>query len=280
MEAISILASDHYPIAAHIFESDCDKGRALLINSATGVRQQLYFGLASWLAGLGYVVVTYDYRGIGLSKPAEMRHFDGSMRSWGTRDFTAVTGYIKERYPNHEKYCLGHSVGALIMGMNPDSTMFRKLIFIATQDAYIGYLNWPIKLMALFGFGVAQPVSTSLLGHFPANRFGLGESLPAGAASDWRILILNPHSTGALLNKVDSCAERLQQPTLVINADDDRWVTKSGMRSLLQRHYKNLKPTFKTVRRQDSPRGHVGHINFFRKYNQPLWTIIPEWMEA
>jgi predicted alpha/beta hydrolase len=41
-------------------------------------------------------VITYDYRGIGLSKPDNMKGFHGSMRIWGSKDYKAVTDYIKK----------------------------------------------------------------------------------------------------------------------------------------------------------------------------------------
>ena len=43
----------------------------MLIVPAMGVDQRYYAAFASWLADQGYFVVTFDYRGMGRSRPPE-----------------------------------------------------------------------------------------------------------------------------------------------------------------------------------------------------------------
>ncbi|MBN9337301.1 MAG: alpha/beta hydrolase [Chryseobacterium sp.] len=274
MQSINILTEDNYSLSAHLFESKNSNRKLLLINSATGVKQQIYFSFAQFFSEQGFTVITYDYRGIGLSKPDEMKGFEASMRIWGTKDYKAVTNYIKTNFPDDQKFCLGHSVGALILGMNKDSEMFDEFIFVGTQNAFVGNLKLRTKIEAYLGFGIAQPLSTRLLGYFPANWFGLGESLPSGSAFDWRTLILNKNSTNKLLEKVDDFSRNLTQKVFVIRAEDDVWLTEKGVKSLLENTYPKLKPTYRLVKTSESDKGEIGHINFFRSYNKKLWNII------
>lgn len=274
MQSINILTEDNYSLSAHLFESKNSNRKLLLINSATGVKQQIYFSFAQFFSEQGFTVITYDYRGIGLSKPDEMKGFEASMRIWGTKDYKAVTNYIKTNFPDDQKFCLGHSVGALILGMNKDSEMFDELIFVGTQNAFVGNLKLRTKIEAYLGFGIAQPLSTRLLGYFPANWFGLGESLPSGSAFDWRTLILNKNSTNKLLEKVDDFSRNLTQKVFVFRAEDDVWLTEKGVKSLLENTYPKLKPTYRLVKTSESEKGEIGHINFFRSYNKKLWDII------
>ncbi len=275
MKELVLQTSDHFPISVRIFEPEIPNSKLLVINSATGVKQQVYFSFAKYFAEKGFTVITYDYRGIGESKPHKMKGFEASMRIWGTRDFKAVTGFIKENYPDFAKYCLGHSVGALILGMNEDSAIFEEFIFVATQDAYIGHLSWKLAITAALGFGLALPVAVILKGYFPAHRFGLGESLPKGSAYDWRTLILNRKSTGRLFEKIGKdYSKELNQETFIIHAEDDSWVTMKGMESLMNNSYPNLKKTYREIKVAESPKKEVGHINFFRSYNRILWKII------
>ena len=274
MKSINIVAEDNYTLSAHLFEPKNSNGKLLLINSATGVKQQIYFSFAQFFSEQGFTVITYDYRGIGLSKPAKMKGFEASMRTWGTKDYKAVTSYIKTNFPDYQKCCLGHSVGALILGMNPDSEMFDEFIFVGTQNAFVGNLKFKTRIEAYLGFGIVQPLSTKILGYFPANWFGLGESLPSGSAFDWRILILNKKSTNKLLEKVEDFSRNLTQKVFVIRAEDDVWLTEIGVKSLLQNTYPNLKPTYRIIKTSESEKGEIGHINFFRSYNKKLWSII------
>lgn len=274
MEKLTLTTEDNVSIIAHVFLPEKTNCKILLINSATGVKQQVYFSFAQFFSEKGFTVLTYDYRGIGLSKPKNMRGFNASMRIWGSEDYKILTDYIKNNFNDYQKYCLGHSVGALILGMNKDSEMFEEFFFVGTQNAFVGNLKFRTKIEAYLGFGIAQPLTTALLGYFPGNWFGLGESLPKNCAYDWRTLILNKKSTNGLLKKIDNYSKKLTQNVFVIWAEDDVWLTEKGVRSLLNDTYPNLRPTYRLIRTSESEKGEIGHVNFFRSYNKNLWNII------
>ena len=275
MQQLFLKTSDHNLISVTVFEPQNPNGKLLLINSATGVKQQVYFSFAKYFAENGFTAITYDYRGIGDSKPKKMNGFHATMRIWGTDDFKTVTDFIKKNYQNHQKFCLGHSVGALIIGMNENAHIFDKFIFVATQDAYIGNLKANIAASAVLGFGIAVPLTTRFFGYFPAHRFGLGESLPKGVAYDWRTLILSKKSTSRLYEKIAThFSKDLKQETFIIHAEDDPWVTMKGMENLMNNVYPYLKKTYREIKVSDSEKGEIGHINFFRSFNKKLWKIV------
>lgn len=274
MEKLLLQTDDEIEITAHIFRPEKSNHKVLLINSATGVKQQIYFSFAQLFAKQGFTVLTYDYRGIGLSKPQKMKGFQSSMKIWGSRDYKALTQFIIKNFPNHQKFCLGHSVGALILGMNQDSEIFDEFIFVGTQNAFVGNLKWRTKIEAVLGFGIVQPLFTELFGYFPSHWFGLGESLPKNCAYDWRTLILNRKSTNKLLLKTADYSKDLIRKVFVIQAEDDDWLTEKGVKSLLNDTYPNLKPIFRLIKTSESEKGEIGHVNFFRSYNKNLWNII------
>ena len=276
MKTVKITAKDGYELTAHLFEPKQPNQYFLLINSATGVKQQMYFGLANYLAELGITVLTYDYRGVGLSKPKKLKKFDASMRSWGALDYDAVADYVFKNFPNSHYVLLGHSVGALIVGMSSYSKRMDDFIFVATQNPYYPYLAPSVRLFGLFGFGFLQPIVSSTLGYFPGHWFGLGETLPSGCAADWRQIILKKESTNILLNQVEDYSKDLHQDVLFIHAEDDTWVTDKGINSLLNDTYSNLKSERRLLKISESEKGEIGHVNFFRSYNQNLWKIVSD----
>lgn len=280
MEKLILITQDQIHLTAHLFKPENDNGKIIVINSATGVKQQVYFSFAQFFAEKGFTVITYDYRGIGLSKPRKMRNFKASMRMWGSEDFRTITEFVVNNFPDYQKFCLGHSVGALIVGMNERSEIFERFVFVATQNAFIGNLKWNTKMEAFFGFGLAQPFFTELFGYFPAHWFGLGESLPKNCAYDWRTLILNKKSTGKLLLKTNDYSKRLNQKVLVLYAEDDVWLTEKGVKSLLSDVYSDLKPTYRLMKTSESEKGEIGHVNFFRSYNKKLWNIVLDNIEG
>lgn len=68
-----------------------DPTRAVvIINAATSVRCRFYSRFADYLFAHGADVITYDYRGIGESRPAALRGFQASWSDWGRLDFEAM----------------------------------------------------------------------------------------------------------------------------------------------------------------------------------------------
>ena len=62
----------------------------MIINAATSVRCRYYSRFADYLFAQGFDVLTYDYRGIGESRPASLRGFKASWSDWGRLDFEAM----------------------------------------------------------------------------------------------------------------------------------------------------------------------------------------------
>lgn len=275
MKSLKLITDDGFSIAATLFEPEVSSQKFLLINSATGVRQQVYYAFARYFAEQGFTVLTYDYRGVGLSKPDTLKGFKANMRQWGTLDFKAATTFMQKHYAQYSCFAIGHSVGGLIMGMNPDAVQFRRLVFFGAQKAYAAHLNFKIMMLGFMGFGVLQPVLSGLAGYFPAHWFGLGESLPAGAGRDWRTLIVHPQSTNQLLHKLpEHYAALLTQDVLVIRAEDDSWLTAKAVRKMMEETFPRMKPEYRLLKPEDSPQNQIGHINFFRSFNQNLWQQV------
>lgn len=276
MEKLTLRTSDNYDLAVTLFRTETPNNKIVIINSATGVKQETYYSFAKYLVTLGFTVLTYDYYGINQSKPKDLSKCSASMRTWGSVDYKAVTQYVKANYPSYRKFLIGHSVGSLLLGMNEDSKMFEKIVFNGTQKAYITNLSLKYQFLALIGFAIAQPISTLLLGYFPSEFFGLGESVPTRVSADWKTLILNKKSTNRLyeLLPINYCKE-LRQPTLVMCAEDDPWITEKGVKALLAETYPNIDANIRIVKVSESDSDEIGHINYFRKYNQKVWDIIP-----
>ncbi len=277
MEIIQLKTSDQYDISITLFEPKNSVQKLLLINSATGVKQQTYYDFAQYFADNGYTVITYDYRGISLSKPQKMKGFKASMRIWGNTDYKAVTDFIQEKYAHYRKFVVGHSVGALILGMNSDSEIFEKCCFVATQNTYFGHLKTKVKFLGLLGFGLYQPIVTQIKGYFETQLVNLGESLPKGVSDDWRTLIIHKKSINKLLEKTPDYSKNLTQEVLYLNMEDDEWITEKGMKLLMNATYSNMKTTYRTIEVSESTGESIGHINFFRARHFQLWKIVLDW---
>src|SRR3954467_1593181 len=70
-DGLRIRALDGFELVATLYRPGRreDRETAVLINSATAVKRGYYDPFARYLAGEGLTVLTYDYRGIGGSRP-------------------------------------------------------------------------------------------------------------------------------------------------------------------------------------------------------------------
>ena len=108
-------------VSPHATLHDARSDRALLIASAMGVKRRYYDAFAQYLAARGISVVTFDYRGIGESRPASLRGFDATMLDWGHylfRDvdpalYTRLTAPVLSYSLRDDKYAPKRAVDAL-----------------------------------------------------------------------------------------------------------------------------------------------------------------------
>ena len=80
MQPLQLISTRDVHLQARQYAPDATPLAAVLIAPAMGVNQDYYADFAAWLAREGYLVLTFDYRGMGASRPAErqrsLRGFD------------------------------------------------------------------------------------------------------------------------------------------------------------------------------------------------------------
>lgn len=96
----------------------------VIINAATSVRCRYYSRFADYLFAQGCDVLTYDYRGIGESRPASLRGFQASWSDWGRLDFEAMLAHAVERFPGQPIDVVGHSFGGCAVGLAPSPARY------------------------------------------------------------------------------------------------------------------------------------------------------------
>ncbi len=88
----------------------------VIINAATSLRCRYYSRFADYLFANGLDVITYDYRGIGESRPASMGGFRASWSDWGMLDFEAMLQQACRELPGQPIEVVGHSFAAVRRG--------------------------------------------------------------------------------------------------------------------------------------------------------------------
>jgi predicted alpha/beta hydrolase len=186
VEDLSLRARDGMPLAATIFRPDNTTRRNsfVLITSAVGVKRTFYKKFATYLCDQGFGVLSFDYRGIGDSRPKSLFRFKATMSEWGEKDVAGMIDWIAAEHAHEELMVVGHSVGAQLVGLAPNNERIAAMISVAGQSGYWGLWSFPRKyLMAALWYLIVPSI-------FPRGGLGsekiclaeLSWSGPAGAA--------------------------------------------------------------------------------------------------
>ena len=158
---------------------------SVIINAATGVAARYYHRYARFLARHGFDVLTYDYRGIGLSRPQRLRGCDYRWRDWGERDFEAALRFMREHRRGVPLMLVGHSVGGFLPGLAESAPLIDRMLTVGAQYGWWGDYAARQRLRLFFKWHVAMPTITAFCGYFPGRSLGWLEDLPAGVANEW-----------------------------------------------------------------------------------------------
>jgi len=115
-------ATDGFTLHGTLYEGGAD---AILIASALGVKRRYYDAFAHAAVARGFTVFTFDYRGIGESRPSSLRGFNASMHDWGALDLPAAIDQLKGA---RSITLVGHSAGGQIPGLASNVNAIDRLV--------------------------------------------------------------------------------------------------------------------------------------------------------
>ncbi|MDJ0907865.1 MAG: alpha/beta fold hydrolase [Woeseiaceae bacterium] len=275
-ENVTIAARDGFKLSATLYRGEPSNGNAVIISSATAVPRRFYRHFAAALAERGYSVITYDYRGIGDSRPATLRGFDARTSDWALLDMAGVVDWVREHLQPKRLYKIGHSVGGQVAGLLDNSADVDGMVTLSAQSGYWLLQGGEQKLVAGLHVHVTLPILSHLFGYMPWSKFSSAEDLPKGAALQWSRWCRDPKY---LLGDTSLPLERYESftaPVLAYSIDDDKWGTARSVDAMMS-IYPNLE------RRHIDPDDHalesLGHFGYFRPHADRLWEDAMHWLD-
>lgn len=277
-----ILTEDGFKITALILKPSVSKPKAVIqFHSGTVTKKEYYLKLASYLAEQNYIVVLFDYRGVGESKPESLKGFDMSISDWGRYDSVAVADWIRNSYPNLSVHLIAHSMGGQIYGMMRNWDVFDKVIFLNTSSGNFNKFSpitykWKVKLPAMILF----PILNRVLGFIPGS-LGLGEDWPKGVAEDWyRNSKMNGLMPKYLHKKTGlSYYQHINRKVTAWYFADDSMSTLETVDELPLSYPKAI-INIKTIHPSDVGLEKIGHFGLFKqKAEAILWPMLTEEIE-
>ena len=278
-----IHARDGFELAATVYPPDPRRysGRVVIITSAMGVQRSFYRRFATHLAREGYPVVTFDYRGIGDSRPESLRRFKARLQDWGDKDLAGVIDWAGRVFPEATFYLVGHSVGGQIFGLADNRDRVRGMVAVASQSAYWRHWSGRGRLgVFLLWYGV-MPTVPRMLGYFPAKALRLGEDLPGGVAREWAWWGRHPHYLhGRLSEGIRQGYERYDGRLRVYGFTDDFYAPDRAVRAFL-RLYPNAASTHRRISPRELDLRSIGHFGFFKEEaGGLLWHETVAWLRS
>jgi predicted alpha/beta hydrolase len=251
---------------------------AVLIGGAMGVRQSFYRPFAQWLADQGYVVATFDYRGVGDSRGPSLRGFEADLFAWA-RDTDAAIDALVDRAGKLPLYVIGHSLGAQLPGLLSNRDRIAGLVSIAAGSGYWRDNAPALKRYVLYFWHVLVPLATALCGYFPGAKLRKVGDLPKGVVLQWRRWCLDPrYHVGAEGQAVREQFEAVRFPLVALSLTDDELMTERGTRVLVD-CYANAPRRVERVAPGDVAARRIGHFGFFRDAFAPtLWARTAGWL--
>ena len=240
-QKIFIEARDGFKLSGTIRRPNSKIKGVIQINCGTGIPQNLYFNLANYLTESGYVTVTFDYRGIGSSKPKSLKGFEANLEDWGQLDMTSVFDWIDKEFPAEPKIIIGHSMGGQLVGLMDNYDKIDTLILIASSTGYWKDMSSPFKWLMPPLWFLLIPSMVAVYGYANAKIIGQGENLPKGVALQWRDWCINPNYFDDYFKKSNTKLfyDKFQIPIKSIIIEDDPIANKNTSNKLIS-YYKNV----------------------------------------
>lgn len=292
-EPLKLIAADGYELAAHCWREPKPDAPVVVINAATSVVSRYYARFAAYLHHHGFHVITYDYRGIGLSRRGSLKDLQAGWLDWGELDFEAALTAAARLYPNSQIHAVGHSAGGILMGLAPSNHLLTRVFTMGAQHAY-----WPDylaskRLAMRLRWHVIMPALTRLLGYFPGKRLGWLEDTPAGVVQDWITpspdffdgYLAGPRHKGSRALTPSQCDElrarfaQVTAPTLAVSVTDDPYGTVVAIERLLS-YFRQSDQTHLRISPDDIGVPEIGHFGYFHSRFEPaLWPIALAWLQ-
>jgi predicted alpha/beta hydrolase len=277
--AVEFVARDGYRLAGTLYRPKTPNRRAVLFQAASGVKQEYYDKFAAYLATRGFTALTFDYRGIGRSRPAKLRGFKARMRDWAEKDIGGALDYLARATHGARLIGIGHSFGGQAFGIVPGNERYVAALTVGAQSGYWKHWRGAGRVGMWFLTHVLLPGMSRLYGYFPSRLFGQGEDLPAGVAIEWASWCRHPGYIVGALGAQEAYAS-FAAPIRAYSITDDSYAPLPAVEAFLEFYPKAVRK-LERVNPAQTGGGPIGHFGFFReRFKDSLWKNAADWMEG
>jgi predicted alpha/beta hydrolase len=276
IKPLSILAKDGFALKSYLYLPDNEPVGIIVCNAGTCIRQGFYRKIAEYLVSESFLVLTYDYRGVGESRPKNLRNFSAKISDWGRLDMTGVFEWLKNEYPHLPKYLLAHSMGGQIMGLSPEIGIFDKIVSVASSYGNYHFYESKFKKITQNRL-IWMQFAEWWYGYIPAKWIG-GEAWTKGISQEWRAWSRHILSFSEIM-QLKGQPTHYAQITMPFRAyfiENDVMATAATI-PYYQKDFRNAPLEIIKLSPQNQP---IGHFGFYTGRVEPkIWTEMVDWLK-
>lgn len=280
-ENIGISAVDDFLLGATLFRAPYEAAPLVIIAAATAVKRGYYEKFARFLVQHGFHALTFDYRGIGDSRPARLKGFRAEMHEWGELDLAGVIDWATEVLAPPQILYVGHSVAGQIFPLAKNNHRISAAYFVASQSGYWKLWRGKGRIMVFALWYLSIPIATALFGYFPGLLLGNAEDIPAGVAREWARWGRRPDYILSYTQDIRSQFAAVQIPLKFVSFTDDVLIAPQHAVETIASWYGSANKEHLPLRPQQIGVKHIGHFGFFREsFKNSLWQDALTWLQA
>jgi len=253
---------------------DTPKG-VIQFHAGTVIRKEFYLKFGHFLCAQGYVVILFDYRGVGESRPASLRGYKAGISDWGSKDASAILKWICTRYPQLHISLMAHSMGGQILGLMPEWAIFNKIVLIASSSGNWNHFSPSYRSKVKRSTNLFFPIIIPVLGYVPG-FLGFGADWPRGVAQQWWDVCRYDLLMKDYLNQqgYPCYFEDIDTPITAYFLSDDHMATELTMPHM-QMTYPRSEVTTHMLSPSDFALEKIGHFGPFKEWTKgPIWEQI------
>ncbi len=268
---ITIKSFEKVDLVGCYFEnSNEDLRGSILMGCAMGITQKYYRNIAKFFSENGYNVLTFDFRGTGLSSPKNLKYSQIDLFDWSD-DIKYCIEHLKIEKESSNLIYVGHSISSQLLGFAENNVLVNKVIFLASSTGFWRDLPFTAKWKSYFLLSSIMTLSLAIWGYTNARFFGLGENYPKGASLQWRKWCMNPEYLGVDLTKGNRHFDKYKNRIVSYCFTDDPIANDTTVKKLLD-FYSNADTKLVKVDPREYRQLKIGHTGFLsRRWKSTLW---------
>lgn len=278
---IPLKTADGHRFELQVCEAEQADAPVILIFPALGVRASYYEPLAQTLCSSGFHTARFDHRGTGSSSVRPKRGVDFGYETVLTKDYPVVFEAIRQRFPEHPIFLLGHSLGAQLsmIYVAKGREKINGLIHIGAGTPW--YRNWSgVERLKILFASLVFPLTCRLFGYFPGQLLGFAGRQGKTLMMDWSDTVRsgNYQPSGAR-KSYESAMLRTEKPILSISLAGDFYAPPKAAEHLSLKYGPASDVVHLHYTQAMLPHAKIDHFNWAKEAGF-LLPALQEWVQT